>query len=59
MPGMVFQTRPTRRGRPAPELLPPEAPWQRIADEGPWTVFTAGCLPPQPPRAAATRIRLG
>jgi hypothetical protein len=43
-PGIVFQTRATRRGQPAP-VLPGTIPYRRLTTMGAWQTVTAGCFP--------------
>lgn len=43
-PGIVFQTRATRRGQPAP-VLPGTLPYRQLTDAGSWQTVTAGCFP--------------
>jgi hypothetical protein len=43
-PGLVFQTRATRHGQPAP-VLPGTIPYRQITSRGAWQVVTAGCFP--------------
>jgi hypothetical protein len=43
-PGLVFQTRATRRGKPAP-VLPGTLRYRQLTNVGTWQTVTAGCFP--------------
>ncbi len=43
-PGIVFQTRATRRGQPAP-VLPGWLTYRQLTNTGAWQTVTAGCFP--------------